>query len=85
MGIEDTFWRGRRVLVTGHTGFKGSWLSLWLQELGAQVTGYALAPEPSGSLFADADVAKGMHSVMGDVRDAPALSRTAGALSRTSK
>ena len=42
---------GRRVLVTGHTGFKGSWLALWLRELGAEVTGYALAPDPPPSLF----------------------------------
>ena len=41
------FWQGRRVFLTGHTGFKGSWLALWLEQLGASVTGYALAPAPS--------------------------------------
>ncbi|MES2521543.1 MAG: CDP-glucose 4,6-dehydratase [Gemmatimonadota bacterium] len=63
------FWRGRRVLVTGHTGFKGSWLSLWLQGLGADVTGLALAPPTSPSLFALARVGDGMTSVEGDIRD----------------
>ena len=43
MGVTPAFWRGKRVFLTGHTGFKGSWLSLWLQQMGAEVTGYALA------------------------------------------
>ncbi len=46
-----SFWRGRRVLLTGHTGFKGSWLALWLSELGARVTGVALEPDTTPSLF----------------------------------
>ena len=50
------FWWGRRVLVTGHTWFKGSWLTLWLLSLGAEVWGYALAPEPGGSLFKDLEL-----------------------------
>jgi CDP-glucose 4,6-dehydratase len=74
MEIDRTFWKNRRVLVTGHTGFKGSWLCLWLQQLGAQVTGYALGPDAAGSLFADADVAFGMQSMIGDICDPPALS-----------
>ncbi|MFY9260261.1 MAG: CDP-glucose 4,6-dehydratase, partial [Gallionella sp.] len=45
--MNTAFWRGKRVLVTGHTGFKGSWLSLWLQSMGAQVIGYALPPPSS--------------------------------------
>ncbi len=64
-----TFWRGRRVLITGHTGFKGSWLSLWLQHLGARITGYALAPPTQPSLFAAARVATGMDSHLADLRD----------------
>jgi CDP-glucose 4,6-dehydratase len=75
MKIDHSFWKNRRVLVTGHTGFKGSWLCLWLQSLGAQVTGYALKPDAGGSLFADANVAVGMQSVIGDVRDLSALCR----------
>jgi CDP-glucose 4,6-dehydratase len=70
-GVEVTaaFWNGRRVLMTGHTGFKGSWLSLWLQSMGAQVVGYALAPPTEPSLFEIAGVAKGMTSIHGDIRD----------------
>lgn len=67
--IQTDFWRGRRVLITGHTGFKGSWLSLWLQHMGAEVSGYALAPPTCPSLFEVADIATGMTSVVGDVRD----------------
>ena len=67
--MNPGFWQGKRVLLTGHTGFKGSWLSLWLQSMGAQVTGYALAPPTNPSLFEIAEVAQGMTSVIGDIRD----------------
>jgi CDP-glucose 4,6-dehydratase len=67
--MDATFWSGRKVFVTGHTGFKGSWLSLWLQQLGAQVTGFALDPPTSPSLFASARVAGGMTDLRGEVRD----------------
>lgn len=66
-------WCGRRVLVTGHTGFKGGWLSLWLRRLGAEVTGFALEPPDGPSLFAAAEVADDLRSVIGDLRDAPAI------------
>lgn len=55
--------------MTGHTGFKGSWMSLWLQSLGAEVTGYALKPPTNPNLFEEARVADGMHSIEGDIRD----------------
>ena len=73
--MNPGFWQTRRVLLTGHTGFKGSWLSLWLQSLGAEVTGYSLAAPTEPSLFVLADVARGMHSVHGDVRDLEHLKR----------
>jgi CDP-glucose 4,6-dehydratase len=63
------FWRNRRVLLTGHTGFKGAWLSLWLQHWGAQVTGLALAPSTEPSLFEAARIGSGIRSEIGDVRD----------------
>ena len=71
---DPGFWAGRSVLVTGHTGFKGAWLSLWLAKLGARVTGFALAPETEPSLFALAGVGERVASRIGDVRDLPALS-----------
>ena len=67
--MNPAFWRGKRVLLTGHTGFKGGWLSLWLQSMGAQVVGYALAPPTNPSLFDIAEVGQGMTSVIGDIRD----------------
>lgn len=69
MEMNPAFWHKKRVLLTGHTGFKGSWLSLWLQAMEAQVTGFALAPPTIPSLFEIADVAHGMTSVLGDIRD----------------
>ena len=63
------FWQGRRVLLTGHTGFKGSWLSLWLQAMGATLRGLSLAPPTEPALFDVARVAEGMEHRIGDVRD----------------
>lgn len=67
--MNPSFWHGKRVLVTGHTGFKGSWLCLWLQKMGARVTGLSLPPEGAPSLFELGRVAQGMDSRFGDVRD----------------
>src|SRR4051794_35538916 len=74
--MNPSFWHGKRVMITGHTGFKGSWLSIWLQSLGAHVIGYALDPPTEPSLFDLARVGNGMVSVEGDVRDAQNLKRT---------
>jgi CDP-glucose 4,6-dehydratase len=67
------FWSGRRVLVTGHTGFKGAWLCLWLAELGARVSGFAHAAPDGPSLYAQAGVEQDVESVTGDVRDTNAV------------
>jgi CDP-glucose 4,6-dehydratase len=69
MEMNPEFWRNRRILLTGHTGFKGSWLSLWLQSLGAEVIGYSLPPPTQPSLFVVANVEKGMLSIHGDILD----------------
>ncbi len=69
VGINREFWADRRVFVTGHTGFMGGWLCLWLARLGAQVTGYALAPPTRPSLFDSTGLTGMVRSVTGDVRD----------------
>lgn len=73
--MNTDFWRGKRVFLTGHTGFKGSWLSLWLHTLGAEVTGYSLDPPTVPSLFVLAGVEKLLKSVIADVRDLDRLKR----------
>lgn len=73
MVVRSDFWKGRPVFLTGHTGFKGSWLSLWLQNLGAEVVGYALPPPTRPNLFEIAHVAHGMSSLFADIRDLLAL------------
>jgi CDP-glucose 4,6-dehydratase len=67
--LDPDFWRGRRVLLTGHTGFKGAWLALWLQALGARVTGFAKDVPTQPSLYELARVGEGMEAIVGDVRD----------------
>jgi len=71
--IDQNFWQGKRVFLTGHTGFKGSWLSLWLFSLGAEVKGYALNPPTSPSLFNEAKVDSLIDSQIGDIRDQDTL------------
>ena len=70
MRVSSDFWGGKSVFLTGHTGFKGSWLSLWLQSMGAQVHGLSLEPPTLPNLFTVAKVMKGMTShIIGDIRD----------------
>jgi len=76
VGVNRSFWNQRRVLLTGHTGFKGAWLSLWLQQLGASIVGYSLAPPTQPNLFDAAEIDSGMVSAFGDVRDRALLEAT---------
>ena len=71
---DPAFWAGRRVFLTGHTGFKGGWLACWLRQMGAVVHGYALAPEPGG-LGEALDVGRMMPGTLADLRDGAALGR----------
>jgi len=78
--VDPGFWRDRRVLLTGHTGFKGAWLALWLQSLGARVTGFSNGVPTEPSLYELARVGGAMESIEGDVRDPEAIaSAVAGA------
>lgn len=72
--ISSNFWSGKKVLVTGHTGFKGSWISLWLNELGAEVFGYALEPETTPSLFSQLNLSTLTHHYIGDIRGTDSVS-----------
>lgn len=74
--IDNSFWQGKKVFITGHTGFKGSWLCLWLHSLGAEVTGYALQPPTQPSLFELCRIDGIITSIIGDVRNADKLSRS---------
>ena len=74
--MRPDFWKNKSVLITGHTGFKGAWLSLWLHSLGARVSGYATLPPTDPSLFELASVASCMESIMGDVRNLASLNTT---------
>jgi CDP-glucose 4,6-dehydratase len=75
VAVEREFWDGRRVLVTGHTGFKGSWLALWLESMGARVTGFSRSVPSTPSLFELARAGEGIEQVEGDVADADAVAR----------
>lgn len=79
--MNEDFWRGKRVFLTGHTGFKGSWFALWLNKLGAEVYGYALTPNTSPNLFTVADVSSSLtNSTIADIRDLAKLSETMQAI-----
>ncbi|MDA8747181.1 CDP-glucose 4,6-dehydratase [Litoreibacter sp.] len=71
----SAFWTGKRVLITGHTGFKGAWLSYWLTQLGADVAGMALAPDTTPALFDQLELAKTLDHMIGDIRDPDLVAR----------
>ena len=71
--MTPDFWEGRKVLVTGHTGFKGAWLGLWLNMLGAKVAGYSLDPPTEPNLFDVSGLGEEVHSIRADVRNIEAL------------
>ena len=73
--MTDTLWRGKRVFLTGHTGFKGGWLALWLASRGAQVRGYSLDPSSAPSLFEAAHIGDAVEDLRGDIRDGARLER----------
>lgn len=75
LGSDLSLFAGKRILLTGHTGFKGSWLSLWLTDLGAEVTGYALAPVGDHSMYRRLELDLRLRSILGDVRDADRLAK----------
>jgi CDP-glucose 4,6-dehydratase len=77
--VDRKFWRGKSVFLTGHTGFKGGWLTVWLIDMGANVCGYALPPDTEPSYFALCDLERKVKSVVGDIRDGAALTRSIAA------
>ena len=74
--VDASFWKGKKVYLTGHTGFKGSWLSLWLQNMGALVKGYSLDVNTKPALFTQANVAEEMESEIGDIRNLEQLTES---------
>lgn len=74
--VNPAFWKGKKVFLTGHTGFKGSWLSLWLQKMGAEVKGFAMAPPTTPALFTEASVGENMDSQIADIRDLDVLKKS---------
>ena len=74
--VDSVFWKDKKVFLTGHTGFKGSWLSLWLQNMGALVKGFSLDVNTSPSLFKQANVAEQMESEIGDIRNLEQLTKS---------
>src|SRR5690349_16178410 len=73
--MAQNFWRGKRVFITGHTGFKGAWLAFWLREIGAEVAGFSLAPNTDPNLFSDLQLGSNIHHQTGDIRDADKLTK----------
>jgi CDP-glucose 4,6-dehydratase len=76
LAMTPSFWQGKSVFITGHTGFKGSWLSLWLQQLGAKVIGFSLPPPSEPNLFTLGNIAKNMTHIQGDIQDSVLLQKS---------
>ncbi|MFT6137618.1 MAG: CDP-glucose 4,6-dehydratase [Cyclobacteriaceae bacterium] len=74
--VDNTFWKSKKVFLTGHTGFKGSWLCIWLNSMGATVKGYSLTPNTEPNLFTKANISKEIQSDIGDIRDLEQLSQS---------
>jgi CDP-glucose 4,6-dehydratase len=74
--VDPFFWKSKKVFLTGHTGFKGSWVSLWLQSMGAIVKGYSLEPNTNPNLFSEANVAENMESEVGDIRNLEQITKS---------
>lgn len=74
--VNSSFWKNKRVFLTGHSGFKGSWISLWLQSMGADVKGYSLKPNTTPNLFTEASVGDSMDSEIGDIRNLKQISKS---------
>lgn len=74
--LDKSFWKGKKVFLTGHTGFKGSWMAIWLNELGAKVCGFALEPNTNPSLYKLAELDGQITSIIGDIRDLTLLKQT---------
>jgi CDP-glucose 4,6-dehydratase len=74
--VNNAFWKSKKVFLTGHTGFKGSWMSLWLQSMGAIVKGYSLKPNTNPNLFTEANVGENIESEIGDIRDLNQISKS---------
>ena len=74
--VDSRFWKDKKVFLTGHTGFKGGWLSLWLEKMGAEVLGFSLEPTSSPNLFTEAKIGKKVSSVIGDIRNKDLLHKS---------
>ena len=74
--VNKEFWNGKRVFITGHTGFKGSWLCLWLHSLGAEITGFSLGPPTNPNLFEICSLNQYANTITGDIRDRKLLDST---------
>src|SRR4051794_9911439 len=75
MDSLSSFYAGKRVFLTGHTGFKGGWLAAWLSHMQAEVVGFALPPDTDPALFDVAEVGRGVTSIIGDIRDRELVAR----------